>query len=93
MKQFPTEKQPNTLNFKQNEKSIDNNNNTYTFDKAGNHTLTFEKKQKIESLENFFEGIDKLYEVDLSKLIFEDDININAHGLFKNCINLKEILL
>ena len=79
-----------TLSIKQNEKSIDNNN-TYTFDKAGNHTLTFEFKQKIESLENFFEGIDKLYEVDLSKLIFEDNININAHGLFKNCINLKKI--
>jgi len=79
-----------TLKIKQGDESIDKNN-FYTFAKAGIHKITFEFKEKVESLENFFENLDKLYEVDLSQLIFEENKITSVAKLFKNCINLKKI--
>ena len=79
-----------TLKITFGEESIDDNN-LYTFSKAGKHKITFDFKEKIESLENFFEGLDKLYEVDLSQLIFEENKITSVSKMFKNCINLKKI--
>ena len=79
------------IKMKLGDKSIDTTN-TYIFPKAGNnHLITFEFKEKISSLENFFEGIDKLYEVNLSNLKFEEDKITTMSKLFYNCINLKTI--
>jgi len=79
-----------TLKIKHGDENIDKHN-FYTFAKAGIHKITFEFKEKVESLENFFENLDKLYEVDLSHLIFEENKIISVAKLFKNCINLKKI--
>ena len=78
------------IKMKLNNKTIDTTN-TYIFPKKGEHLLTFEFKEKISSLENFFEGIDKLYEVNLSNLKFEEDKITTMSKLFYNCINLKTI--
>ena len=79
-----------TIKIKIDEEKIDKTN-TYTFSKAGKHSVTFEFKEKIESLEKFSEGLDKLIEVDLSKLIFEENKITSVQKLFSNCINLKKI--
>ena len=79
------------FSLKYNDESIDKTNN-HSFSKAGKHVIVFEFKEKIESLENFFDGVDKLYEVDLSELNFENDI-ISTKRLFAGCENLKKIKL
>ena len=79
-----------TIKIKSGEKNIDKTN-TYIFSKAGKHELTIKFKEKIDNLENFFEDVDKLYEVDLSQLIFEEDKINSVKRLFKNCVNLKNI--
>ena len=81
-----------TIKMYVDEEGVDSSN-TYTFSKSGYHTVKFEFKQEIKSLENFFEDIDKLIEVDLSKLIFEDNKITSVKRLFANCINLKKINL
>ena len=78
------------IKIKIDENSIDKTN-TYIFPNPGKHSITFKFKEKIDSLENFFEGVDKLYEVDLSHLNFEENKITSLSKLFYNCINLKNI--
>ena len=65
--------------------------NYFIFESYGIYSVTFDFKNKLDSLDGFFEGNINLIYADLSKLQI-DNIESMAN-LFKNCINLKEVFI
>ena len=65
------------------------NKNYLTLEKAGTHKITFEFENKLNSLENVFEGNRYLIEADFTKLQTE---NIKSmENLFKGCSKLTKV--
>ena len=63
--------------------------NYHIFEKAGRHNVIFEFKNKLDSLESFFEGNQYLINADFSQLKAEN-IKSTAN-LFKNCSHLNNV--
>ena len=61
----------------------------YTFEKAGEQTVIFKFKKDVKSLGNLFNNIDKMIEIDLSKI--NPDAYSNISGLFSDCESLQKI--
>ena len=65
--------------------------NSYKLNKDTTYEIIFDFKNKLDSLDGFFEGNINLIYADLSKLQID---NIESMvNLFKNCINLKEVFI
>ena len=65
--------------------------NSYKLNKDTTYEVIFDFKNKLDSLDGFFEGNINLIYADLSKLQID---NIESMvNLFKNCINLKEVFI
>ena len=64
--------------------------NKHTFKNAGNHTVTFVFKKKLNSLNNLFKEKFALIEADLSQL--EADEITSLQRVFFDCINLKKVI-
>jgi len=64
-------------------------NNYHSFEKAGIHTVIFHFKNKLESLDGFFEGITNLIEIDFSELETENIRSMTS--TFSYCKNLKKV--
>ena len=62
---------------------------SYTFENAGLHSVTFHFKNKLDSLKGFFKGIINLIEVDFSNLITE--YIKSMEDLFNSCTNLIKV--
>ena len=63
--------------------------NSFIFNKPGTYEVTFDFKNKLNSLESFFKGINNLIDANFSQLQF-DKITSMAN-LFKSCFNLKKV--
>ena len=61
----------------------------FTFEKPGNHTVSFVFKKKLKSLEFLFKEKESLIEADLSQLEYDEIFSLK--GTFIDCINLKKV--
>jgi len=95
--QYKTEKDNQYINLIKYMKDVDftliidnvkyNKDFSHNFEEEGIHNVTFEFKDKLKSLEGFFEDNKYLISADFSNLIAEDIYKMDS--IFKNCINLE----
>ena len=64
-------------------------NNSFIFEEIGYHKVTFEFKNKLNSLDGIFKENENLYRADFSKL--QLDKIVSMANLFKSCIKLKNV--
>ena len=62
-------------------------NKTYCFERAGIHTVIFEFKSKMKSLDGLFRGITNLIEIDFSELITEEITSMSSTFAFCSKLN------
>ena len=72
-----------------NDTKIHTNTNSHYFSKPGIINVCFKFKKKLNSLSEFFYNIDRLIEIDLSKMNSEAFNNITR--IFTDCQNLQKI--
>ena len=61
---------------------------SYNFNKAGKYNVTFDFKDKLDTVEGFFKGNKNLIEANFSKLQFDNIVSMA--NLFNSCNNLSK---